>query len=212
MTNSERGSEAGRNPDKPILKLYVPSLEVPYEGAYTDVYADFLNDPETFLGILQYKMEQENPQLLEVMRAALFTTAHPDYSMKWAALYYEILARSSRRIGLPPMRVTEQLFDTQLKMKVLADRSVFGGINSADEHVIKYEAEVAEARMRDEEFSGEMRLLWGMIDRDVETLTEEGASEVEIFSDLVKIREMQSFIHSQQDEYRLTGMDINGLL
>lgn len=199
------------------LKLVVPSLLPPYDGVFEEAYAEYIDNPETFLVALRHRMHIDNPEL-ETLFDSVSEAGIPqsDDALKWIAIYYEMFARSLRRVGLPMISISDRKFITRNNIGILdSSRTLLEALKdpqTLEENFEDRREKLRRRRTRDEEFSPELRKFWHIVDQYVEVQAEKMSSPVLALTPLIPLNLMQELLQSQNDEYSLIGQDIHGLI
>lgn len=172
MPNPEKHLGVDQKPS-----LIIPGLTRPYGGVTDEVDREYIYDPSAFLNKTRRVLLCENPSLGTIFERSVRTSPVPEYSQKWALIYYEIFSRSGRKANLPlACFVDGKSVETIIRMEVI--RLV------SSERREDYINGFKKARSNDEEMSDELRKFWENVDRDTQKLEERGYSELEI--DLAK--------------------------
>lgn len=199
------------------LKLIVPSLLPPYDGVFEEIYAEYIDNPEIFLVALRHRMHIDNPEL-ETLFDSVTEAGIPqsDDALKWMTIYYEMFARSLRRVGLPMISISDRKFITRNNIGILnSSRTLFEALkepHTLEENFEDRQEKLRRRRTRDKEFSPELRKFWHMVNQYVEAQAEEMNSPVLALTPLIPLDLMQELFQSQNDEYSLIGQDIHGLI
>lgn len=199
MTEKDQGQPS--NPPK--LELVMPSLPELYDGVFEDVYADYIDDPEAFEVKLMHNLEEENPEIIPFFSS--MELYDDKISFKWPMIYYEMFARSSRRDGMPPLFITEQRAIQDTKLRILEVIQALESPRSGDEYITRRKNTSLEREIRDRENNVELEKFWNTVDADIQSRSEEGASDPELITYLINLHTLQELLQKQHDEYQLTG-------
>jgi len=194
---------AGLNPDiRP--SLVIPGLTPPYEGIMDEINQEHTSDPFAFLKKVKDTLSQENPSLEVFIKADRTISSIPEYSLKWALVYYEIFSRSGRKASLPLA-----CFVDKKSLRAMGELKI-GMIYLIDkEHCIeKIKDQIKKARLKDEEMSDELKKFWRSVDEDKKKLREEYTEE-EVESADACLLVFQEVLRAYDNQYDLSARYVN---
>jgi hypothetical protein len=186
------------------LRLVLPSLLPPNEGAFDDSYFDYLNDPERFKVAMQFRIGNDNPELLTYFEDHLMTF-NPNLATKWLCVYYAMFEKSAQKAGLPPLRVSERIVSTYQRLTLLTTDNGFE-TGKEEETMRRIQADWERRKERDKAFSPELVKFWNSVDGDIKRMNEEDEA-YNMFSvgDILPVISLQTLLQNQQDEFTLIG-------
>lgn len=190
----------GNTPDFGII---IPTLIAPIDGDFEDVYAQYLNNPEVFKTIQLHKLKTDNPEI-ETLFTDSFSllSPNPDMASKWVHVYYGMFDKAARRIGLPPLMISEKT--TLEAIKINNFKSITAIANHTAEDFIDTATKDFETRkQRDAQLSPELAKFWQSVENDLNRLDEEDENYTleESLIDLYPVMYVQALLQRQQDEF-----------
>jgi hypothetical protein len=198
------GKEYDNSAKQPILELVMPSLPELYDGVFEDVYVDYLENPEMFRTAFMYRLENDNPALIPLFSSDLMFDEE-EISLKWPMIYYEMFARSSRRVGLPPLFVPETRSIHEVKKRILEIENVLESPELTEGFVSRHQNSSFEREERDRLSSSELNKFWNIVGSDIQSRINSGSTDSELFLYLANLYILQEILQKQHDEYKLTG-------
>ncbi len=187
------------------FKLILPTLLPPAEGVFDEVYMDYLADPERFKVALEYRLNTDNPDLITFFKN-YGVIPNPNLSSKWACIYYGMLERAAKKEGLPPLRVSQRIVDSYIKLSLVRAGNGFE-TNQEEETMERIKSDWEKRKNKDKSFSPELAKFWQSVEGDIEKMREEEGEdyEIDMIHDVLSVVSIQTVLQTQQDEYSLIG-------
>lgn len=183
--------------NRPALGIVRPALLPPYEGALDEILREYETNPKSFKTALLQRMASDNRDLAHMLERN--TYPNPEIAFKFAGIYYELYARSSKKAGLPTLRVSTQVF-IQHGIEAI---STPDPLEDPDEALDKYLTETKARRVKDEIFSTELMKFWLMTDKYLHT-PQDKIGKDHALSNLMLVFDMQALFQKQEEVFSKT--------
>ena len=197
---AERPTPSGNGPRE--FGIVLPTLLPPSEGAFEQTYADYLNDPERFTVALQYRIRNDNPELLTFFRSSSISE-NPNLARKWLVVYYGMFETSARNAGLPPLQVSSRIIERYMRLGLLTSVNGFE-TETEGETMRRIKEDWEKRRERDRAFSPELAKFWQSVEQDMARARDEDDDyDVDSVGDILPVVSVQTLLQMQQDEFSL---------
>lgn len=194
----------GQPANQPKLELIMPALPELYDGAFEDEYAKYESDLFSFTISFMDNISLENPELVELFYIYGVSNIE-NISSHWPMIYYEMFAESSRREGIPPMKIQSDTYIRIAKQRTFDIENSAKNIDLILNYLKRRINGVTQRVKRDRFESPELGKFWNAVNDDALDLRNQGAELPDVLQYLSSLHLIQEVMQKQHDEYALTG-------